>query len=603
MTTADRADSGAAPGSSGRDTPSDSYSHAGSSPRRWFRQVEFWVLVLVVLGIHFTRLDVVMLHGEETRRATVAMEMLRSGDWIVPNLQGEVYFDSNRPPMQQWLIATLGAWRGDVDAVAVRLPSVLAVLGTTLLIFVYGRVFLSRVGAFAAAVAFPTMGEVLEHGGLGESDALFTLFVSASMLLWHIGFTRRWRPPLTWGVAYLCVALAALTKGPQGPVYFVASVGVFLLVTRAWRQAFTWAHAFGIVVFCAVWGAWVVPFTLRTDFAAVRHLYFGDVVRYGASDGLGPVAHHLVEYPIRLFACLLPWSIVMLMGYLRRDLRKAIGDAREPLYFCLGAILITLPTVWWVVRAETRFFIPLYPCFAVLFGIVFQRSVESGPASRLKTIWSRFAAGMSIVAFLTGAFIAVAAFVGGVMVSIEQRRSSALVLIVSMLVLGALLWRSRGTADLRQQLIAVACVAVFGGAVFSRIVMDSDVARATDKVAQVARARALIPRGATLYSFGQVDHGFAYFYRDVIESTRWPPADALPDHVEYFVFHEPFDYVLPFAWEVLEFVNRSTTRQRGRSWWIVVARRVPGKADLRPASELVRERLAATREASATDGP
>ena len=131
---------------------------------RWFQQVELWLLVLLVLGIHFTRLDAVMLHGEETHRATVAMEMLRSGDWIVPDLQGEIYFPSNRPPLQQWLIAALGAWRGDVDAVAVRLPSVLAVLATTIVIFAYGSVFLSRAGAFAAAAAFPTLGEVLEMG-------------------------------------------------------------------------------------------------------------------------------------------------------------------------------------------------------------------------------------------------------------------------------------------------------------------------------------------------------------------------------------------------------------------------------------------------------
>jgi hypothetical protein len=90
----------------------------------------------------------------------------------------------------------------------------------------------------------------------------------------------------------------------------------------------------------------------------------------------------------------------------------------------------------------------------------------------------------------------------------------------------------------------------------------------------------------------------------VIESTPWPPPDgALPEHVEYFVFHEPFDYVLPFAWEVLEFVDRSTTRQRGRPWLVVVARRVPGEPDLRPTGELVRERFAATREASARHGP
>jgi 4-amino-4-deoxy-L-arabinose transferase-like glycosyltransferase len=443
------------------------------------------------------------------------------------------------------------------------------------------------------------MGEVLQQCALGESDALLTFFVSASLLLWHIGSARRWPAMLTWGVAYLCVALAALTKGPQGPVYFVASVGLFLLITRQWRRALTWGHAFGIVVFCLVWGAWAVPFFLRTDFEALRYLYFGDVVRYGTADSFGPIARQLAEYPIRLFACLLPWSIIIATGYLRRDLRRAIGDAGEPLLFCAGAILITVPTVWWAARAETRFFIPLYPCFAVLFGIAFQRAVESAPGSNLKLIWRRFAVGLSIAVWLTGAFIAVAALVDGVLPSIKQQRSFGVVLIVLMLVLGALLWRTRGTVGVRQQLIAVTCVAVFGGAIFSGIIKNDAAARATDKVAQVARARALIRANGTLYSLDKVDHGFAYFYRDPIKLTPWPPHGALPESVEYFVFREPFDDVLPFAWEALEFVGMETAGQRKRPRLVVVARRVPGEPDLRPAGELISERFMARNVASA----
>ena len=43
-----------------------------------------WGLALVVC-VHFSRLAGPPLHGEETRRATVAMEMIRTGDWIVPS--------------------------------------------------------------------------------------------------------------------------------------------------------------------------------------------------------------------------------------------------------------------------------------------------------------------------------------------------------------------------------------------------------------------------------------------------------------------------------------------------------------------------------------
>ena len=222
-------------------------------------------------------------------------------------------------------------------------------------------------------------------GSLGETAALFTLFVSSSLLFWHIGFARRWPPMLTWGVAYLWVALAALTKGPQGPVYFASSIGLYLLATRQWRFALSWGHALGLGVFGLVWGAWLVAFFLQADLEAVRHIYFNDVVRYGIADGPGPIVRHLADYPIRLFTVLLPWSIV-LTGYVRGDMRRAVGDLREPLVFCLYSILITVPSVWWIVRAESRFYMALYPCFAVLFGIVFQRSVESAGTSNLKTI-------------------------------------------------------------------------------------------------------------------------------------------------------------------------------------------------------------------------
>ena len=539
-----------------------------------------------------------MLRPTRNRRSHVVIEMLPSASIGPSDLQGEGCLVE-----QIATVAAVGDRRPrglarDIDAVAVRLPSVLASWTDPPWLFVYGRVFLSRVGAFETAVSFPTMGECSSTVGSGRRRAL-TFFVSASLLLWHIGFARRWPPMLTWGIAYLCVALAALTKGPQGLVYFLSSVGLFLLITRQWRRALTWGHAFGIGVFCLVWGAWVVPFFLRTDFEAVRYLYFGDVVRYGTADGLGPIAYHLAEYPIRLFVCLLPWSIVIATGYLRRDLRRAVGDAQEPLHFCAAAILITLPTVWWVVRAETRFFIPLYPCFAVLFGIVFQRAVESTPSSSLKMIWRRFAAGMSIAAWLAGVLIAVAAFVGGVMPSMERQPSFAILLVVSMLVLGALLWRTRGTVGVRQQLMAVTCVAAFGGAIYSGILKNDAAARATDKIAQVARAKALIPAGATLYSLDKVDHGFAYFYRDPIKLTPWPPNGAFPDNVEYFVFREPFDDVLPFAWEALEFVGMETAGRRSRPRLVVVARRLPGKPDLRPAGQLISERFMARRAASA----
>src|SRR6185437_14717627 len=112
--------------------------------KNWL-EPQLMVLALVVLGIYFPRLGNLTLRGEETRRARVAIEMLETGDFVVPREQGRVFPD--RPPLGNWLIAMSMFLSGNSGAVAVRLPTVLATLATTLLIYGYSRSFLSRNGA------------------------------------------------------------------------------------------------------------------------------------------------------------------------------------------------------------------------------------------------------------------------------------------------------------------------------------------------------------------------------------------------------------------------------------------------------------------------
>ncbi|MCH7523322.1 MAG: glycosyltransferase family 39 protein, partial [Chloroflexi bacterium] len=140
--------------------------------------------------------------------------MLRSGDWIVPRLQGVLY--SGKPPLGSWLIAICGAIRGEVDVAAIRLPTILAILLTTLLIYGYSRNFLSRFGAFASAVGFCTMGQVLQIGRLAETDGVFTLLTAASLMVWHWGYMKRWPSWLTWLAGYSLAAAAGSSWPRRG---------------------------------------------------------------------------------------------------------------------------------------------------------------------------------------------------------------------------------------------------------------------------------------------------------------------------------------------------------------------------------------------------
>ena len=227
--------------------------------------------------------------------------MVRSGDWIVPRQQGLVFAD--RPPLNSWCMALIYEITGRLDRLAIRLPTALATLLTTLLVYVYSRTFLSRLGALTAGAAYATAPQVLQLGRFAESDALFSLFGAASLLVWHLGYTRKWPPVCVWCSGYLLAALAALTKGPQGPIYFLGPVLIFLLLRRDWRYLLSLPHLAGIAALAAVVGAWQIPFTLRTGLEATAKVWsekggLADRVR-GILDGSLPL--HLVAFPAKVF--------------------------------------------------------------------------------------------------------------------------------------------------------------------------------------------------------------------------------------------------------------------------------------------------------------
>ena len=113
-------------------------------------------------------------------------------------------------------------------------------------------------------VAFPTMGLVLQFGWLGETEAIYTLVVAGSLIVWRwadaSGHSRR---SLGWCGGYGLAALGMLTKGPQAPVYFLGGVALFLLAMRRGRELLRWQHAAGLGLFFAIWLAWEIPFYLR----------------------------------------------------------------------------------------------------------------------------------------------------------------------------------------------------------------------------------------------------------------------------------------------------------------------------------------------------
>lgn len=576
--------------------------------RSWFLEPQLGLVVLLVVGVYFSRLGDLTLRGEETRRARVAIEMLETGDFVVPREQGRLFPD--RPPLGNWVIALSMLACGNHDVVAVRLPTVLATLLTTILIYGYSRTFLSAFGALAAGVAYATMGQVLQLGFLAETEATLTLFVGASLLVWHAGYALGWPRLVTWTAGYALVGLAALAKGPQGPVYFGGAVVVYLALKRDWRMLFSWSHLAGLVVFAAIVGAWQVPYSSQVEWEKVLQTWgHTSAARFDYSNAW-PVVKHVLSYPWEILGCLLPWS-PWLAAFLNRDFRRSLGAARDPAIFLAVAILVSFPTCWLAPQARGRYFMPLYPCFAPLIGLAIERALAAAHAAHcrlslpestpfrgakddLGAMWRvYFSAAASLLA-LAGLAVAVASVAGLAKESpFSQLLDFAAIYAALASMAAAALWIARRGDSPRRAAIGLVALASFLGLTFTGLVMNSLIRRSEDIAGRVAALKRGLPPDTHLVSFGRAHHPFVYYYGETIPWLDWP---TKPDSItaeavapgDYFCFHSVRGRrkPLPFDWVEVAEISCDRYRREQPVDAMVIGRRVgPAERNLAGISE------------------
>lgn len=552
----------------------------GTSQRlgwRWLLEPEFALLIVVVLSIYFSRITSPNLRGEEMRRGQVAVEMIETGEWIVPQIQRQVYL--SRPPLQNWLIGLLGLARGAVDEVAIRLPCVLAILLTSVLVYGFARGFMTAAGSLVSALAFATMGQVLELGRLGETEAIFTLVVSGSLLVWRWGDVHGWPRAATWGAAYVFAALATLSKGPQGLVFFAGPIGVYLVFTRRWRELISWPHFAGLAVFAAVFGAWQIPYSSQVGGQASQGIHVNMVAMRFADTSWGTFFSHLVEYPVEVVVCLLPWSI-FLSAYFFPSFWKMLGDRKSTVNYLLCCVAVTFPMCWLVPGANTRYFMPLYPCFAVLIGISVEQCWNVATTADWHHSWRRYMSGVAVGMVLLGIGVLLTGFVSA-WPRIAQPVGFAVVFAVLSCLLARVCWWSSDSATRLKRCAGATAVALFMGLFYVGVITNVLIQNSNNTEQQMAELKRQIPEEAQMVSIGLTDNVFTYYFGKPIEVID--PAQVsqtLPREAEYFCFnqfYEPLASQLDFPWKKIATISCERNQMESPVRVVVVARRLDNR--------------------------
>src|SRR5262252_2510465 len=196
-----------------------------------------WVAILVVIASLFyigTASTPALLDDDvDAAHAVVAREMLERHDYIVLHMNGVRYLV--RPPFHFWLIAASYTLFGQTEF-ATHLPLAMTVVALLLLVFEFGRRFFSlRVGLYGVLILASSLGLFIFTRTVNQEAICALEFVAVFYL-----FLRAWTGSLDsrlgdWGAAVL-TGVAVLTRGLVGIIFPVATIVVFITVTRGWRR-------------------------------------------------------------------------------------------------------------------------------------------------------------------------------------------------------------------------------------------------------------------------------------------------------------------------------------------------------------------------------
>lgn len=435
--------------------------HAQATPR--LRAARGAILFATLVAVHFVATAGLrpLVSPDEGRYLSIARDMLVTGDWITPRLNGIPFLD--KPILFYWLTAaSMGLFGQTVFAMRL-VPAVMGALACLVVYRLGARLFGRAAGLLAgAALATMPLFYLGAHFANMDVQVAFWITLALACALAAIGSADARARGRLWLAAWACAALGVLTKGLIGLALPALVVGAWLLVTRRWSVLAQTRPGAGLALF----GAIVLPW-----FAAVQRLnpaffdyffVFQHFARYTGGDFNN--AQPAWFFVAALAVGLLPWTLLAPQAAAQLAAEQREHPARrEALWFVLiwaAAIVafFSLPR-----SKPVGYILPAAPPLALLAGAALARAVERAPASARHDPL----AGWCVLAALLAAAAALwATVLARAHPALEQARGLVLPLVVlTGLAVALVAWLRRAGAPLAHRRAAAAVVSATGAAV------------------------------------------------------------------------------------------------------------------------------------------
>jgi 4-amino-4-deoxy-L-arabinose transferase-like glycosyltransferase len=332
-----------------------------------------WTLLAIAIAIvWFANLDVRKLqHPDEGRYAEIAREMVVTGDWVTPRLNGIKYFE--KPPLQYWL--TAAAFRAfELDEWTARLPGALAGFLTILIVGYVGSIVASKTAGAYAALALAGCVWPFGIAHLVTLDALLTFWLTAALGAFLLA--QHWRADATRSRRWMLVAWAATAGGmmTKGLVALVIPFATLVIHTLLTRDRTPWSRVEllrGLALFLLLAAPWFVVVSARNPEFARFFFIHEHFERFLTTEHRRTGAWW---YFLPMLAIgLLPWTGVFLWGLRRSWTEPVAAGSFAWTRFCLVWCAFVL--VFFSISGSKlpSYILPIFPAAALVLGVELER--------------------------------------------------------------------------------------------------------------------------------------------------------------------------------------------------------------------------------------
>jgi 4-amino-4-deoxy-L-arabinose transferase-like glycosyltransferase len=338
--------------------------------------------------------------ADEPRFALVARDMVATGDWLVPRVAGDIYAD--KPPLFFWLIAAGLAITGSLR-VAFLLPSILAALGTTLLVYDLARRLWSRETGLIAGACLLFTVQFVWQARQAQIDATLCFWTTLSLygLLRHLLLGPAWR---WYAIGWFAAGLGVITKG-VGFLPLLVLIPFAIARSEKWsprlvnREYAKWC-LLGPPLFLLAIAIWLAPMLWMSfgdrELGAYRDeiLFHQTVTRYSnAWHHHEPFWYFLVQVIPGLWlpmSALVPWLIP------RWRTAWRIGDLR----IVLPLAWVVLVVLFFTLSSGKRgvYVLPAVPAFILACAPFIREVASKRVADRVMFVVAAFVAGITSLA-------------------------------------------------------------------------------------------------------------------------------------------------------------------------------------------------------------